>query len=168
MFPLSRKKEDTFIAGLSMGGYGALRNGLRYPETFGFIGALSSVLIIDDLAASNDEAPMVFQRRSYYESIFGELDKVAGSDADPKALIHMIKSQKIQVPAIYMACGTEDFLIQKNRAFHEYLEAEGIAVTYEEGPGTHSWMFWDTYIRNFLDWLPLEAEQNPMSSAHVR
>ena len=72
-FPLSSKREDTFIGGLSMGGYGALRNGLKYHDTFGSIVALSSALILDDVYTSSYDNPNLIGNRHYYESVFGHV-----------------------------------------------------------------------------------------------
>lgn len=82
MFHLSTKREDTFIAGLSMGGYGAVRNGLKYHETFSHIAGLSSAFILDRALNSTPHAESLLERRSYFESIFGNLDELIGSDKD--------------------------------------------------------------------------------------
>ena len=153
LFPLSFKREDTFIGGLSMGGYGALRNGLKYYNTFGAIVALSAALIIDYAVASNQDAEWVFARRSYYEHVFGDLSKLKGSDKDPEALIRKIKEEKGLIPRIYIACGTEDFLIENNRKFRDFLISEGVKHTYVEDRGAHDWKFWDKYIEKALEWL---------------
>lgn len=73
MFPLSQRREDTFIAGLSMGGYGAIINGLKYYQTFGYIAALSSALLIDTFinAEDGDDVPYMY-KRSYLTSVFGD------------------------------------------------------------------------------------------------
>ena len=156
LFPLSDKREDTFIAGLSMGGYGAMRNGLKYHETFSSIAALSGALVRDNIASSTNDTPTIIGRRSYFESVFGDLDKLVGSDKDPKALVTMLKNSGAPFPSIYIACGTEDFLIEPNRDYHKFLQENGVEHTYVEGPGAHTWDFWDEYILKVLNWLPLE------------
>ena len=161
LFPLSDKREDTFVAGLSMGGYGALRTGLKYHETFGAIAALSGALVLDGAVKSTNDTPTIIGRRSYYESIFGDLDKLMGSDKDPKALATAIKTSGAAFPAMYICCGTEDFLIDANRNFHQFLQENGAEHTYVEGPGGHTWEYWDEYILKVLDWLPLEEMPKP-------
>lgn len=158
MFPLSGRREDTYIAGLSMGGYGALRNGLKYHDTFGCIAGLSSAMIVDGLAERTNETPFFIEGRAYAEQVFGDLEQVAESDKNPEWLVKTLTEQKVKLPRIYMACGTEDSLLEKNRAFHQVLEKAGADVTYEEGPGGHEWDFWDRYIKRVIDWLPLEDE----------
>ncbi|MBP3704432.1 MAG: acetylesterase [Clostridia bacterium] len=154
LFPLSTKREDTFIAGLSMGGYGAIRNGLKYAENFGCIAGLSAALVHDTWKDADNSAPVYTFRRKYYEAIFGEFDQVAGSDKDPKALVKKLIDEGKEIPKIYMCCGTEDGLVVQNRAFRDYLIENNVPVTYEEGPGRHDWVFWDTYIKKIVDWLP--------------
>ena len=159
LFPLSKRREDTFIGGLSMGGYGAMRTGLKYHETFGAIAALSGALLVDRAVMSTNDTPSITGRiglRSFYESVFGDLDKLKGSDKDPKALITSLKKNNAPIPKIYIACGTEDFLIEANRDYHKFLDETGVEHDYVEGPGAHTWDYWDEYILKVLDWLPLK------------
>lgn len=152
LFPLSNNRDDTFIAGLSMGGYGALRNGLKYSDTFGSIAALSAALIIDDAIHSTEEVVKVFNRNNY-EALFGDLTKLKGSDKDIEALVRGIKHEGRQMPRIYLACGTEDSLLVNNRMFKDFLVSENVAHSYIESPGSHNWKFWDEYIEKVLVWL---------------
>ena len=117
MFPLSHKREDTYIGGLSMGGYGAIRNGLKYHDTFGAIVALSSALIVEGLSARTNEPPIFMERRDYAESVFGDLDVVLESDKNPKYLVEQLKKEGAQFPEIYMACGDADGLMGANQDF---------------------------------------------------
>ena len=167
IFPLSEKREDTFIAGLSMGGYGALRNGLKYADTFGCVAALSSGLLYDQIQNSDDENPTFFRRRSFYKAIFGDLSKLEGSDKDVYALAKKLVEEGRQTPQIYMCCGDKDSLKTANVKFADYLKDLGINCVYEEGPGDHEWDFWDRYILKILKWLPLEEEEKGISSGNV-
>lgn len=168
MFPLSRKREDTFIAGLSMGGYGAIRNGLKYHDTFGSIGGLSSALIVDGLEARTNEHPFFIERKNFAESIFGDLSKVKGSDRDPEWLVKQLSEEKAAFPKMYLACGIDDSLLAVNQKFKDFLLSSGVEVTYEEGPGSHEWDFWNRHIKKFIDWLPLEDSAGAgMNSGNV-
>jgi len=155
LFPLSRRRDDTFIAGLSMGGYGAIRNGLHYHETFGWVAGLSSALITYHFENPENIKHMLHVGDRYYERTFGELDKVKGSDKDPEALVRRLLEKGADMPKLYLCCGTEDFLIEQNRRFRDFLTASGVDFIYEEGPGAHDWAFWDASIGKVLDWLPL-------------
>lgn len=168
LFPLSDKREDTFIAGLSMGGYGAIRNGLKYAENFGCVIGLSAALVHDTWKDADNSAPIFTFRRNYYESIFGEYDKVKGSDKDPKALLLKLKEEGRPVPKMYLCCGTEDGLVTANRDFRDFLNENGVDLTYVEGPGKHDWVFWDTYIKKVLDWLPLNRTGAGINSGNVK
>lgn len=168
LFPLSDKREDTFIAGLSMGGYGAIRNGLKYAENFGCVIGLSAALVHDTWKDADNSAPIFTFRRSYYEAIFGEYDKVKGSDKDPKALLLKLKEEGRPVPKVYLCCGTEDGLVTANRDFRDFLNENGVDLTYVEGPGKHDWVFWDTYIKKVLDWLPLNRTGAGINSGNVK
>ena len=168
LFPLSDKREDTFIAGLSMGGYGAIRNGLKYAENFGCVIGLSAALVHDTWKDADNSAPIFTFRRNYYEAIFGEYDKVKGSDKDPKALLLKMKEEGRPVPKMYLCCGTEDGLVTANRDFRDFLNENGVDLTYVEGPGKHDWVFWDTYIKKVLDWLPLNRTGAGINSGNVK
>lgn len=165
-FPLSAKREDTFIGGLSMGGFGAIVNGLQNPETFGAVCALSSALILDSMMENKEYTDFLMTNKGYYESVFGDLDQVRGSDMDYDALAEKVAKEPVK-PRFYMACGTEDGLIGVNRAFRDHLQGLGFDVTYEEGPGVHDWYFWDKYILKVMEWLPLDRPEQGISSGHV-
>jgi len=150
VFPISHRREDTIIGGLSMGGYGAIRNGLYRSDVFGSVIALSSALITDNVSKGVENNPMI--PADYFRHTFGPPEKIKGSDVDPEYLAKRIVEENLPRPNIFMACGTEDFLIRENRAFHKVLEDVGIEHTYLEGPGTHEWAFWDTYIEKALQW----------------
>ena len=145
IFPLSCKREDTFIAGFSMGGYGAIRNGLKYSHNFSKIGMISAALITDDIAGyvSDDN---ILRSRDFYESVFGNLDDIDGSDLSPKHLIETVND----IPDIFMACGVNDFLYEKNVDFYEFLKSRGIGAEFIEAPGEHTWEFCDKYIKEFI------------------
>lgn len=147
MFPLSEKREDTFIAGLSMGGFGALRNGIRYSTTFSHVAGLSSAVhIFED---TSEEAS---------NGLFDDKQRAAATDKNPRVAVEVMLSGKRPVPKFYMACGTEDDLFEANVAFRDFMQERGIAVTWDEGEFGHEWDFWDQQIKKVLDWLPLEEE----------
>ncbi len=168
MFPLSHKREDTFIGGLSMGGFGCLRNGLKYHETFGAICAFSSALVLDGAAESSYDTPFFLNNRAYFEHCFGkDLEAAIKDDRNPTALVPMLARQGVEFPKIYMACGLDDGLLGANRAFSQLLTDNGVEHTYEEGPGAHEWDFWDTYLKKAIDWLDLKGTGLGINSGNV-
>ncbi len=155
VFGLSDKREDTFVGGLSMGGFGALHTGLEFADTFGKIMALSSALIIHDIAGmkkGGSDASGIGDYE-YYRSIFGDLDELLTSRNNPEQIIRDLKAEGKAIPDIYMACGTEDFLLENNRDFIAFLKEEQVPVEYKEGPGTHDFRFWNPYLEKAVQWM---------------
>ncbi|HZU87368.1 MAG TPA: alpha/beta hydrolase family protein [Anaerolineaceae bacterium] len=150
-FPLSEKREDNFVAGLSMGGYGAFKLGLNLPEHFAAAASLSGAL--DILAPLDVPDP---DWRQEMVNIFGDPDKVKGSDRDLFWLAEQLGASKWKDMPFYQWCGSEDFLYEDNLRFREQARKCKLNLTYEEGPGDHSWGYWDTLIQRVLDWLPLK------------
>ena len=154
-FPiLSGRREDTYIGGLSMGGYGALKCGLRAPQTFSKVISLSGALDAADTAINNT----VPATRRYWEDVFGPAKDVPGSENDLFAAATALTDPALR-PRIYMWCGTEDFLYAQNIRMRDHLRALGYDLTYEDSPGDHQWRHWDKKIADALDWLlPREGE----------
>ena len=151
MFPLSTRREDTFIAGLSMGGYGALYNGLKYNTTFSHIAALSSAVHLFEVPEDMPVPSLIGENW-----VFGDMKIARKTDKNPRIALANLKKAGAPIPRIYMACGLQDSLLLANQALRDYFKNEGVDLTYEESEGIHDWIFWDTYIRKVLDWLPLE------------
>ncbi len=154
-FPiLSDKREDTYIGGNSMGGYGALKCALRAPRTFSRVISLSGALDAADTAINNT----VPATRRYWEDVFGPAEDVSGSENDLFAAATALTDPALR-PRIYMWCGTEDFLYAQNIRMRDHLRALGYDLTYEESPGDHQWRHWDKKIADALNWLlPGEGE----------
>ena len=159
LFGLSDKREDTLIGGLSMGGFGALHTGLAYPETFGGIVALSSALIIHELATMKPGQGNDVANYEYYHEVFGELEGIEETDANPEYLFKKLKEGGKMIPPIYMAVGTEDFLYENNQVTRRFFEENGADLKYEEGPGIHDWNFWNKYIFNGVEWVLEKTEK---------
>ena len=166
MFPLSPAREDTFIAGLSMGGYGALRNGLKYMDTFGYIAGLSVANVTEDIDQRADTAERFYQGRRFAASVFGDLGKVAGSDMDLFHLAQARGASGMPLPRIYLACGVDDPLLDGNLRLRDCLLQNGFDVVWEEGPGAHEWDFWNRHIQRVVSWLPLSGEAG-ISSGNI-
>lgn len=152
LFPISKKRENTFVAGLSMGGYGALKLALTKPEMYScavsLSGAIDAAASIAQVEAGERNAPFD------YEAVFGGTH-IEGTDADLFTLIKKLQAEGKPLPRVFQSIGTEDFLYQANVNARKKLEALGVDVTYEEHPGIHDWDYWDTHIQRALDWLPL-------------
>lgn len=147
-FPnISEKREDTFAAGLSMGGYGAMKLGLLKADKFAGVASLSGALDMLSVMNLRDEDAAVFSL------IFGSAEELEGTDNDLLAAAVRLKESGKQLPGIYIWCGTEDFLYQDNIRMRDHLKELQIPVTYEEAPGDHQWKYWDEKIQRVLEWM---------------
>lgn len=152
LFPqLTTKREKTYAVGLSMGGYGALKLGMRCPEKFGAVASLSGALALAEMLEQMEELP----NPAYWTGIFGAVDQFKHSENDP---IHLIQTVDVtKAPRVFVCVGTEDPLYPASQYAVQQMNERGLAVTYEEGPGAHTWDFWDLWIQRVLSWLTEEV-----------
>ena len=150
LFPVSDQRENTFVAGLSMGGYGAFKLGLTYPQHFSAAASLSGALdIVSRMNIPNSLQP------NEQMAIFGEVSGLKGSTNDLFYLLNQLKTYDGIKPEFFQCCGTEDFLYSDNQRFRQHAAESGVELTYSEGPGEHNWEYWDPMIKAVIDWLPL-------------
>ena len=151
MFPLSADHKDNFVAGLSMGGYGAFKLALTQPDRFAAAASLSGAVDIREVVKAHndpaDKAWLVGMR-----NVFGDLSKVPGSKHDLFTLAKKVAKAPVK-PRLYQCCGTEDFLHADNVRFRDAIRKLPLDLTYEDGPGEHNWAYWDTMIQNVLTWM---------------
>lgn len=152
MFPLSNKREDTWIAGLSMGGFGSVLVGSQFADTFGGIISLSGGFVIDDILSPEPPAYLQTNSRAYYESVFGNLSELKGSHKDPLAMAVKAHKQR-NFPLLYMACGVDDYIFKSCEAMKNDLTSQGVKVHWVADEGVHDWVFWDKYIEKSIDWM---------------
>ena len=140
---ISSRPEDTYVAGLSMGGYGAMRLALTYPERFSAAASFSGAV---------DLAWMYQDRRNVeIDRVFGDLKDIKGSEYDPFFLMEK-NAKAAHKPWLYVSCGTKDFLFQQHRAFVPALRKSGWDVmSHEEPDAVHEWGFWDEQIKAFIE-----------------
>ena len=155
-FPLSDKREDNFVAGLSMGGYGAMKLGLRKPEMFAAAASLSGVM---DIKSWIEEMDVEDEKRSAeFLRVFGPKGSEQRTHGDLFEAAKDVLASDGPKPMLYQACGTEDFLYDHNTRFRDHLKTIGYDAVYEEDEGFgHSWDYWDMVIQRVLKWLPLKA-----------
>ena len=144
LFPLSSRREDTFIAGLSMGGYGALNAGLTYPETFGKVAALSAAL--RPWKRMDKPQGGCVQRPAYARALFGQ-------DTEPWNTLTLARQCGARAPELWLSCGAQDDLLEENIALVDGLRQAGIPAYFDQPPGAHNWDFWDREIQRVIDWL---------------
>jgi S-formylglutathione hydrolase FrmB len=135
-----------------MGGYGAFKLALTYPERYAAAASLSGCLDICSVTAERNAAG-----QNEYENIFGPLDQLPGSANDLLSLVDRFPN--IGKTKFYQCCGTRDFLYTENLTFRDRALQKGLDLTYEEDSGEeHNWGYWDRQIQRVLAWLPLEKE----------
>jgi S-formylglutathione hydrolase FrmB len=149
-FPrLSTRREDTFVAGLSMGGFGALKLGINCPERFAAAASLSG--LTDPLWQYREG-----RANETWLNIFGSEDELKGGESDLHFKLEGLIASGKTMPRFYQTCGTEDFLYPINVEFRDKFK-DRIDLTYHEESGIHEWGYWDRNIKRIIDWLPLEA-----------
>lgn len=148
-FSLSDKREDRYAAGLSMGGYGAMKLGLACPEKFAAVASLSGALDIEMRVKDDIEMRV----KDNPESEFSYMLKLPEEERRQNDLFYLaekLNASNQPKPRIYIWCGTEDFLYQDNIKFRDFLKKSSFDFVYEEAPGDHSWGYWDTQIQTVL------------------
>lgn len=133
------------IAGLSMGGYGALKFALKHPDKFVLAGSFSGAL----------DAPLRSQThqalRPSIVNVFGPDESPTRKDNDIYRIVREMPEEKLKsLPFFYLDCGTEDFLIQPNREFASLLFEKKILHEFRQLPGGHTWPYWESQVQEFL------------------
>ncbi len=150
IFPVSRKREDTYIAGFSMGGYGSWYIALNNPGSYIKAASMSGALDLPELYKMNmsgaDNHPIK------WNDILKEPEKLKGSDSDLMHLYDKCAAEGV-IPALYQCCGTEDSLYPLNVKIKNELNERNACLTYNESEGGHTWDYWDKNIQNVLKWM---------------
>lgn len=145
---LSQKKEDTIIAGMSMGGYGALKAALTFPEQYGACISLSGSV---DITRKGRPCNLNEWRSIFDFSMESPLE-LEGSEHDLFALAKADSADGKEFPKLYLWCGLEDSLIHANHSFDQLLTELAVPHVFETSEGDHSWKWWDLHIRGALEW----------------
>lgn len=141
-------RQNRVIAGLSMGGYGSIKFGLKYPENFVLVGSFSGAFIATTVIAN----PTNQWVSKSIMSVFGEADNQSRKDNDIFKIAKEFPADRVKtLPFIYLDCGTEDFLIQSNRDFMNLLYEKKIPHEFRQLPGKHDWNFWDSQVKEFFE-----------------
>ena len=156
-FHVSDRRENTFVAGLSMGGYGAFKLALSHPDRFAAAASLSGVM---DIAVMLREWNKEYEKNSNNKDrisegklIFGNNADISGTENDLFYLAEKAAKAKGAKPRLYQCCGTEDFLYECNTKFRDYCKKLKLDLTYEEESGIHEWGYWDKKIQSALSFM---------------
>lgn len=150
-FPLSRRREGRFAAGLSMGGYGALKLGLTYPDRYAAVASFSGALGMDRCFEDYSA-----ERIPELMDIYGSPENARNGPGNLMLLAEKLTETPEKAPKMYVSCGTEDTLFPANERFVKAFQDQ-LPIQYHTEPGGHSWDFWDRQIEYVLNWLPLET-----------
>ncbi len=145
VFGVDPKREDTLIAGNSMGGYGAFKAALNHPDRFSAAASFSGALSLQILQLMPDD-----QRQEEFKLLFGALDKLSGTPHDPMVWLKKAAQNTDALPKLFIACGKQDDLYPVNQMFFAASQELGVPMAYLEEDGYHDWTFWDKQIRWFL------------------
>lgn len=145
IFPLSTRREDNFIAGHSMGGYGTMKFALTQSHLFSKAAPMSAVFQAQTL--------IDLEWTDYHpQAITGEHTNVKGTNLDTYHLVDAAVAREETLPELFIQCGTEDFLYQDNLTFIDYLADKQIPYRFEPSPGDHDYTYWDKSIARALAW----------------
>ena len=146
VFGLAPPRRDTFIAGNSMGGYGALKAALLHPELYAAAASLSGVLAIAVLQLLPNSDP----RREEFAYLLGDLEKLVGGEHDPAVWLKRAAKNASALPRLYIAVSRQEDIYPLSGMFHSACQSLGVQSEYNEEDGNHDWAFWDGQIRRFL------------------
>jgi putative tributyrin esterase len=146
VFAIVPKRENTLIAGLSMGGYGAFKAAFIHSEKYFAAASFSGVLSLEHMVAALSD----YQYYDEFTLLLGDLKKLPGSKHDPLVWLKQAMENKITLPRLFISCGRQDKLYPLNAYFNGECQKAGIPVEYREMDGEHTWYFWDQQIQWFL------------------
>jgi S-formylglutathione hydrolase FrmB len=148
-FRVSTQREGRAIAGLSMGGYGAIKFGLKHPEIFSFAASMSGAFAAP--LSTDEQLKDLKVIRESIRQAFGPPNSAKGAGNDVYKLARAVSAQqRTALPFFYLDCGTEDFLFTNTRELANLFVELKIPHEYRELPGDHSWTYWDHQLQEIL------------------
>jgi S-formylglutathione hydrolase FrmB len=155
VFGLAPRRDDTFIAGVSMGGYGAFKAALLHPELYAAAASFSGMLSLEILRLLPDDP-----RREEFTHLFGDLERLTGGEHDPLTWLRQAAEYPGRLPKLFIACARQEDIYPLSSLFYGACVALGVQAEYHEEDGGHDWFFWDGQIRRFLEQVlgPIEGK----------
>lgn len=156
VFGISPTRERTLIAGLSMGGYGAIKAALLHPERYFAAASFSGVLSLAIMEAQPDHPDV-----KEFEGLFGDLSRLSNSEHDPMLWLQKAALNPEILPKLYASCGYDDAIYPLTVMFRDACKKWNVPLDYHEARGKHDWYFWDAEIQHFLTTVlkPLNNEE---------
>lgn len=154
MFPITHNPQNRYVAGFSMGGYGAFKWAFHCPEFFASAANLSGISFLSELFdpvigyAKEEE----LKKDGVVRLSWGSFEEFIGSKDDSKTWIDEASSQNSRLPRLFAAIGKQDMGYSFAQNYLSYAKNKGIQIHYEEMDGGHDWDVWDTMVKHFIQW----------------
>ena len=155
-FPLSDQREKNFAAGISMGGYGAMKLALTFPERFASAASIMGSLDMVNFSPEHDEIAKVVFHPGEFHNIFGDDDKITGGKNDLFHMATQLVDSGKQKPKLFQCCGTEDITHAYNLRFRDHLRKLNYDLIYEEEAGQHNLEYVDLKLARIIQWFALQ------------
>lgn len=155
-FPITDDPKYSYLAGLSMGGYGAMKIGMTYPERFGVVGSFSGALAVAQTAGDHmpDEAEDWLKRLEFdFKQVFDDVNGLVGGPHDVFWLAGQFAASSKDKPELYLSCGKDDFILGATVAFADTLKNLDVPYEYHISEGEHQWDVWDSEVYRFMKWI---------------
>ena len=150
MFPISTAKEDNFVAGFSMGGYGAFKLAMTYPDSFAALGTFGGVHDMVDTVTRNHLHDGVLDRHFFLA--FNTVEDLVGSKNDAMYLAEKNAERGNFGPRMFFSVGEDDFCNSFNVRARDRLTAKGYEITWDVAPGNHSYLYCESRLKTFIEW----------------
>jgi len=152
LFPISGGRSERYVAGLSMGGYGALIGGLGRPDLYACCATLSGRTGVMERGEGMDIG--IEKNRWLVGAFGGNMEYYDADKHEPCHMLRRLAEDKTPMPRLFITCGTEDSMYTDTTHIRDVAASLGLDMTYWEAPGVHDWDFWDAAIQKVLAWLP--------------
>ena len=155
-FPISRERKDNFISGMSMGGLGALKTALTYPENYSVCCPIASAVDLLNEYVNYRTDPRGISFGKQFSTIYGHFEhpeEALGGPEDCYALLDKDLAEGKELPKLMMSQGTEDFTYKGNKRFYDYAVGKGVEIKWVEEPGMHDWDSWNLYLPKVFEFI---------------
>ena len=152
-FPASAEKENRFVAGMSMGGYGAYKFGLSCPEKFAAVAGIAG-----SYHAEHRYQGKVSTVSTLCEALYGDPPEITPEVHDIFTLLERLSKSGQKIPRLYICCGTEDGMYRNSEDLKKLADQLEVPMVFEQGPGKHDDKYCDMALQRILDWMDFKGK----------